>query len=349
MARWGFFQAGIHGDQDGQQLKTALQVPAVPQPTSASSHSEHGTEVLGFHIDDETCSGLDYNNATEQRIVCANFFDKLANLTSTYAAASTSLPRPLTLAVDAGTGWVCPQPTCSPPYCGCINITWGGATKSVASHVVDIASETVLMDYDRDAQSLYSRALPYLTYADTSPNASTIRVGVAISEPCVAGTPCNPASWQTRSEAEMAALMAKALPQLQTHRSFAGFAVFHGGTWYAQALANPAPKGTVWPANVASWYIDHAMIVNETNGYAERTAWLQWAASRHMTEVYVAPHATNIGLIVIPGVSGSVENQQKFCTFIGLAAQQGLGVRLSAGTAVDLDFVRNCTNTPEIP
>ena len=103
----------------------------------------------------------------------------------------------------------------------------------------------------RNATSLYSRALPYLQYADaahadTSRGAPRIRVGIAISAPCSenlhslpavaqdtaapvvsavdsrsqkppqpplsssVSPPCNPASWQTRSETEMAALMALA-------------------------------------------------------------------------------------------------------------------------------------------
>jgi hypothetical protein len=93
--------------------------------------------------------------------------------------------------------------------------------------------------------SLYSRALPYLQYADAlhasaSRAVPRIRIGIAISAPCsreqhtatndtsygsgdvdiprssggwkhtAPSPPCNPASWQTRSETEMAALMALA-------------------------------------------------------------------------------------------------------------------------------------------
>ena len=47
---------------------------------------------------------------------------------------------PLTLTVDAGTAWSCPD-----GRSGCFNITFDGATKSVAQHVIDLSDGVVLM------------------------------------------------------------------------------------------------------------------------------------------------------------------------------------------------------------
>ena len=75
-----------------------------------------GPEIAGYHVDTESCSGLVHDNVTAQRISCAAFLDMLDNLTETAKAESAGLPRRLRLAVDAGTGWVCPQPQpCTPP------------------------------------------------------------------------------------------------------------------------------------------------------------------------------------------------------------------------------------------
>jgi hypothetical protein len=106
--------------------------------------------VSGFHVDDEICSGLLHDNKTAQLPRCAKFLGSLANLSIQMQHLSTELhrPQPLKLAADAGVGWVCPQQQpCTPPYCGCFNISFGGSSKSVADHVVDLADETILMDY----------------------------------------------------------------------------------------------------------------------------------------------------------------------------------------------------------
>ena len=63
----------------------------------------------------------------------------------------------------------------------------------------------------------------------------------------------------------------------------------------------------------------------------------------HVTTRYIAPHAGTDALIIIPGVEGSAAAEKKFCEFIGLAAKQGLAVRIEAGTPTDMRFVRNCT------
>ena len=106
--------------------------------------------VTGFHIDDETCSGLAHDNVNNTQIgKCAKFLGSLRNESAALAGTNFSgLPQGrLKLTVDAGVGWICPQPTCSPPYCGCINISFGGKNVSVAEHVVDLADKVVLMDY----------------------------------------------------------------------------------------------------------------------------------------------------------------------------------------------------------
>jgi hypothetical protein len=262
--------------------------------------------VDAIHVDDESCSGLVHDNVTAQRISCAKFLHNLQNLSETAAAVSASLPRRLRVSVDAGTGWVCPQASCTPPYCGCINITYQGVSRSVADHVIHFADEAVLMDYDRSAQGVYARALPYLTTADHSQETKQIRVGVAISG-CISEAayrsaeaapkpPCQPESWATRNERELAALMAAATPLLQRHPSFVGFSVF--GPWAAHSLANPAPPDTRWPNGTGTWYINHSMIV-DPNPTTKR-AWLSWAKTRSVSEVYIAPHAGNVALVSIP-------------------------------------------------
>lgn len=258
--------------------------------------------IDGIHLDDEGCSGLVHDNATGQQIYCQQFFQGLQNLSETMANVSASLPNRLRLSVDAGTGWVCPQPSCTPPYCGCINITYQGVSRSVADHVIHFVDETVLMDYDRSPQEVYARALPYLTTADRSYGAKQIRVGVAISD-CIAKTtqaapspPCQAEFWATRNESELAALMAAAAPLLHRHPSFAGFSVF--GNWVVQSAANPALADTKWPNGTGTWYINHSMIL-DTNPSA-RNAWLSWAKTRRVGEVYIAPHHGHDALVSIP-------------------------------------------------
>ena len=36
--------------------------------------------ITGFHVDDETCSGLLMNNKSGQEVLCQTFFGSLANL-----------------------------------------------------------------------------------------------------------------------------------------------------------------------------------------------------------------------------------------------------------------------------
>ena len=258
-------------------------------------------EIGGIHVDDESCSGLVHDNVTAQRISCAKFIHGLQNLTEIAAAVKSAvgLPRKLRVSVDAGTGWVCPQASCTPPYCGCINITYEGVSRSVADHVIHFSDEAVLMDYDRSPQGVYSHALPYLTTADRSHGAKQIRVGVAISGCLGPATdispPCQAESWATRNESELAELMQAAAPLLQRHPSFVGFSVF--GPWAAQSKANPAPADTQWPNGTGSWYINHSMVVDPSP--TTKNAWLSWAKSRRLGEVYIAPHAGPVALVSI--------------------------------------------------
>ncbi len=247
---------------------------------------------------------------------------------------------PLKLAVDAGVGWVCPQQQpCHPPYCGCFNVTFGGATKSVANHVVDLADETVLMDYKKTAAEVYNSAQPYLAYADNHPKYRRIRVGVAVNDPAAKTQP-----FEVPDETALAALMAAAEPMLRQHPSFAGFAVF-ANWWYASSMANPAPPSTVWPKGTGVWYLNHSVVLDRDA--ADSVGWLQWAKSRGISEVYTAPHATNRPLISTPGRAGSVTDDQLFCDFIAEAAKAEYGhiefQLLSGPPETDKHWFKNCS------
>tara|TARA_B110000208_G_scaffold41746_1_gene55259 strand:- start:91 stop:1050 length:960 start_codon:yes stop_codon:yes gene_type:complete len=305
----------------------------------ACAHSR----LVGFHVDDESCSGLlNYgHNRSEQTIKCAKFFASLANLSATLAAESSALEKrgagswaKLQLAVDAGTAWSCPTGTKE-----CFNLTFGGKTVSVAEHVIDLADEAVIMDYDRSPTSLYTRAKPYLDYADSlDPKlGKEVSVGVAIAQWNDTKAP----SWQTKSEAEMERLMSDSIEQMQMHRSFKGFAVFTEGNWKGQAehSSKHQQHGDSTFHAAGAWYIDHKVVLNQT----ARAEWLKWAASRSVSALYIAPHAGNTALISIPGVEGSPEDDVKFCDFIHLADKQGLDVSLLSTPTTDWSFVQNCT------
>ena len=223
-------------------------------------------------------------------------------------------------------------------------MSYNGANKSVADHVVDLTNgETILMDYDRDPEAVYRKALPYLEYADSTPD-RMIRVGVAINMPPGVGPPN---SWATQNETELAELMAAAQPMLSQHRSFVGYAVFHDGTWYPWANASipgVAPAGTRWPIGTSVWYTNHSMIVDPDPTTLNH--WMEWSKARGISQVYIAPHAGDVALIMIPGKEGSLAAEAKFCDFIIKAGTQGLGVRIEAGTPGDLRFVKNCANRP---
>ena len=306
-----------------------------------------GAEVAGYHIDMETCSGVvkaGHNNATVERALCRTFFERLSNLTRAAARGSTSLPKPLKVAVDTGTAWTCPpEPSCKPPACGCINITWNGVSKPVGHHVVDIADESVLMDYSRDADQVYARARPFLQYADSAILADhlhRVRVGVAISK-CVPGAPptkppCQTRPWDCRSDLELAELMAALRSRLQRHPSFAGFAVFYDSRWFAQRQ-HPAPTHTVWPQNTSVWYMNHSMVLDTDP--AVRDAWLHWAKVRSIQHIFSAPRASNVPLL------GNPDRETKFCKFLTQAAAQDINVYISGDwvTDYDLEFIKNCS------
>ena len=108
--------------------------------------------------------------------------------------------------------------------------------------------------------------------------------------------PCQPEGWATRNETELAALMAAAEPLLKRHPSFVGFSVF--GPWMGQSLDNPAPPATPWPKSSGTWYINHSMILDPDP--TTKQAYLRWAATRRVAEVYIAPHAGQFALVAIP-------------------------------------------------
>jgi|EP01044_Picomonas_judraskeda_P002594 hypothetical protein len=320
-------------------LRLLLHLLAVDvQPT-------HGS-VSGYHVDDETCSGLLYDNKTTQLPKCAKFFGMLANTSLQLQQLSAELgrPQPLKLTVDAGVGWTCPQQQpCTPPYCGCFNVTFGGATKSVAKHVIDLADETVLMDYKKNAADVYQAAEPFLVYADSHPQEKRIRVGVAVNDPASKTQP-----FEVSDEAALGALMAAAEPFLRRHRSFAGFAVF-ASWWYASSLVKPAPASTTWPRGTGVWYLNHSMVLSPDG--RDRVAWLQWAKSRGITEIYTAPHAGDGALISTPGRSGSSADDQRFCDFVAEAAKvdYGIEIQLLSAPEADKHWFKNCSaaNAPQ--
>jgi hypothetical protein len=299
--------------------------------------------LIGFHVDDESCSGLlNYgHNRTEQTIKCAKFFGSLANLSATLAAESDVLSKrgagkwaQLKLAVDAGTAWSCPTGRKE-----CFNLTFGNKTTSVAQHVIDLADEAVLMDYTRSPSDLYARAKPYLDYADSlDPTlGKKVSVGVAVSR----WDDSKPPAWQTQSETEMEKLMSDSMEQMRLHPSFKGFAVFTQGNWRGQSEHEHTQEGRAYTTfqRSSGWYVDHKIALNQT----ARVEWLKWAATRNISAVYIAPHAGSTALISIPGVEGSPEDDKKFCDFIHLADKQGLDVGLLSSPTTDWKFVQNCS------
>jgi hypothetical protein len=302
--------------------------------------------ITGFHVDDETCSGLVADNKTAQLFVCAKFFAMLQNLSDTVAAENRAhrppSAAPLELTVDVGMGW-----HCGPGVGGCFNISYKGANKSVGDHIIDLADKVVLMDYRTDVGTVVAAAAPFLRYADSLPPrpaasgggpATTVLVGLAIL-----GAQSGPREWwQCADEDELAAVMAAATPALSKHPSFGGFAVYFSSTW---KTAKPATRpGTRWPRNTGTWYIDHGMALDP----AAWPAWLDWAQSRGVGAVYVAPHATASPLISISGVSGSAAHDRVFCEFIHQAEARGISVDLFSGFPAivdDLRFIRNCSNS----
>ena len=284
--------------------------------------------VAGYHVDDETCSGLLQNNETDQKIKCAAYFQSLTNLSATLAQYSATLKGPpLTLTVDAGTAWTCPT-----ARTGCFNLTYRGKTQSVAEHVIDLADAVVLMDYDRNHSNVVKRAADFLTYADTK--GVPVTVGLAIAGPPYASA----AAWQTRNETELSAVMAASQPALAQHTSFSGFAVFFGQTWRNNSGA--AGDDLPWPKGTGVWYVNHDMILNASR----RVEWLRWAQSRGIGAAYIAPHAGNTALISIPGVEGSAADDAKFCDFIHEAEAAGIDVQLLSTPALDIAFIRNCSS-----
>eukprot|EP00039_Didymoeca_costata_P023559 m.7509 g.7509 ORF g.7509 m.7509 type:complete len:307 (+) comp3725_c0_seq1:93-1013(+) len=280
--------------------------------------------ITGFHIDDETCSGLTIDGHTkpEQELLCAKFFASLSNITQLLKKVNPSLPgNPLTLTVDAGTGWVC-----TPGATNCFNLTYNGSTKSVAEHVVDLADFVVLMDYDRNESNVYTRALPYLTYADSINKKNSISVGLAV---VTKGQ--TPAWWQISDEVALEALMVGSLPKLTQHPSFRQFSVFTDESWQSQqSSSNLSFQKT------GVWYINHTIVLDSTL----RTSWLEWARSRNITEVYIAPHASNVDLI------GNPNNAPLFCSFIHLAeSSYDINVELLTNPSMDIDFIRNCSRS----
>jgi|EP01049_Picozoa_sp_SAG25_P008192 hypothetical protein len=186
------------------------------------------------------------------------------------------------------------------------------------------------------AAAVYKRARPYLGYADSHPRTKRIRVGVAVRN-----VGSKPPSYAVANETALAHLLAAAAPLLRRHPSFAGFAVF-ASWWYAESLAQPAPPATVWPRGTGVWYANHSMIVDPDS--TSRDAWLTWAKSRGISEVYIAPHAGSVAVVSIPGVEGGPVNDRRFCNFVAQAQKQyGIEVQLMSSPSTDAHWLRNCS------
>ena len=89
-------------------------------------------KVLGFHLDDESCSPDTrfYNRSTFEPAclkVLTEYSHWVGNLSGTG----------LVLSVDTG---ACVEATCE-------NLTWHGVTKRAHEHVIDTVNESVVMDY----------------------------------------------------------------------------------------------------------------------------------------------------------------------------------------------------------
>ena len=232
------------------------------------------------------------------------------------------------------------------------------------------------MDYDTDSKAVLSRARRYLEYADSQRKDGSVRVGLWLAGWNETHDAFNPGD-MSRNESDIEAQMAALRPELAAHRSFKDFAVFTdaGGPgsstpsdlepWRDQSARNPSPGPF---SRAGQWYIDHAMVLNQT----ARARWLRWARSRRIDSVWIAPHATDVDLIEIPGVEGShgkpmiaigreppqqpsiwaAADDVAFCGFIREADAAGVDVQLFATPAnltgkgpdeVDLRFAINCT------
>ena len=257
--------------------------------------------------------------------------------------------------MDSGTSWSCPE---GDGTTSCYSVPWAGKNQSVARHVVDIADEVALMDYDTDSKAVIRRAQRYLDYADSQGKNASVRVGLWLAGWNESGSAFNPGD-MSRNESDLEVQMAELHDQLAIHPSFKDFAVFtdSGGPgsptpsdlepWKDQSEHTPFTGSF---SSAAQWYIDHAAVLNTT----ERASWLSWAKSRKLSSVWIAPHATNVDLIEIPGVEGSHANDVAFCAFIGEADRIGVDVQLFASPMslsgkgadeVDLRFAINCTRS----
>eukprot|EP00756_Hemistasia_phaeocysticola_P055831 Hpha_TRINITY_DN31822_c0_g1::TRINITY_DN31822_c0_g1_i1::g.29962::m.29962 len=287
-------------------------------------------KVVGFTLDDESCSGLGppYHNVSDQLAACAQYFELLNNFSGIAHGAG------LRLSADAGTGWTCPGEGFPPtPYC--FNISYGGKNASVAEHVLDLVDTAVLMDYDTTPAKVITRAAPYLAYANRLSMGGTekkVVVGLAISN-----HGDKPEWWQTGSEGELVKLMNDVSGKLpaSSNPAFDGFAVFTSSSWYNNSNANPYTGTRTGPVRL--WYVDHNAVFNTST----QGAWLTWAVQRKVKGWYVAPHAGNRPLI-----GGPPADEAAFCSFIKAADAKGIDLEFFTGakaaTATDLPFIRSC-------
>lgn len=118
-------------------------------------------------------------------------------------------------------------------------VAWRGRRRPMNEHVQDLYDYVALMDYRNRAEGqdgIVAHALPELAYGD--------RIG----RPVVIGLETGPAepakiTFHGLGPAALGREMTEAQARFATHRSFAGFALHHLGTWMA-LVAEPGVRPT---------------------------------------------------------------------------------------------------------
>ena len=207
-----------------------------------------GGRFLGFHLDDERCTGPDSRFGNRSALVppCLAVLQEYAFFVGNLSGTG------LTLAVDSG---ACVAPTC-------YNVTWNGVSKRGHEHVrplapvptphppplplpagihasgapvrqvIDIVNETVVMDYidtPAGAVSYQGRGAAWLlSYAATFSPPRPVRLGLAVRQPGAPNT-----WWQADNISALDALLNGVVPLAAAFPSWNGLAVFHTALWRA--------------------------------------------------------------------------------------------------------------------
>merc|ERR1711879_831816 len=123
----------------------------------------------------------------------------------------------------------------------------------------------------------------FLEYSDSLGKKESVSVGLAI-----VGKGGKPLWWQTHNVTELYDLMHYSLDELNFYSSFKGFSVYMQPTWrsYDLSKVKSAPPSGL---DIGAWYMDHEVVLNVT----KRAAWFKWAEKSKISDVYIAPRATN--------------------------------------------------------